>query len=62
LNLPFFKKLQFSNLGFVSAQGELEMAMIRRLKLIDYLKKVPEILNIPIRSPIIVTGMGRYYS
>ena len=36
--------------------AEMLMSMKRRLKIIDYLKSVPEVLNIPVKSPVFVLG------
>ena len=44
-------------LGYVMYRLELFMSMTRRLKFIDYLKSVPEVLNIPVPSPVFVLGL-----
>lgn len=47
---------KYSNLGFISARMELNMTMSRRLRLIEYLKVYPDVLNTPVRSPVFVLG------
>lgn len=53
------RSLTFTPLGYIIAQKELEQAMIRRLKLLAYLKETPEILKIPIKSPVFVISSPR---
>lgn len=53
------KKNSYSNLGYLTAQTELKMTMVRRLKLVQYLKEVPEIEKVPLRSPVFVMGLPR---
>jgi hypothetical protein len=57
--LPFFKRLHFTNLGYVMAASEFQMNLRRRLMMVNYLKKHPEILNIPIKQPLFIFGLGR---
>lgn len=45
-----------SNLGYISARIELNMTMVRRLQIINYLKENPEVLKVPVRSPVFVLG------
>lgn len=50
---------KYSNIGFVSARMELNMTMSRRLRLIEYLKRFPKVLETPVRSPVFVLGLPR---
>eukprot|EP00597_Dinobryon_sp_UTEXLB2267_P004715 CAMPEP_0170071386 /NCGR_PEP_ID=MMETSP0019_2-20121128/9342_1 /TAXON_ID=98059 /ORGANISM="Dinobryon sp., Strain UTEXLB2267" /LENGTH=443 /DNA_ID=CAMNT_0010279941 /DNA_START=160 /DNA_END=1491 /DNA_ORIENTATION=- len=51
---------KYSNIGFISARMELNMTMSRRLRLIEeYLKKNPQVLETPVRSPVFVLGLPR---
>jgi hypothetical protein len=59
LSTTFFKKLTLTNVGYLMAFKELQMNLTRKLKVIDYIKKDPKILDIPVKSPIIVFGLGR---
>jgi hypothetical protein len=53
------KSLTFSNIGYIMAFAEYTTNLTRRVQLIDYLKKAPEVLVIPIKSPVFVFGLGR---
>lgn len=53
------KDKQFSNLGYLLASGEWEMMTRRRLRLVEFLKKHPEVTNIPIKEPLFIFGLGR---
>ncbi len=53
------KSLTFSNIGYIMAFAEYTTNLTRRVQLIDYVKKAPEVLNIPIKSPVFVFGLGR---
>lgn len=59
LDTPTHKSMKFSNLGYIMNRLELNLSMIRRLKMLQYLKEMPEILNIPVRSPVFVFGLPR---
>lgn len=48
--------LHFSNVGYIAGHMELSFALQRRLRLVQYFKKFPEILKIPVRSPVFVVG------
>lgn len=48
-----------SNLGYISARIEMNMTWVGRLKLIQYFKDVPQLLDIPIRDPVFVMGLPR---
>lgn len=54
-----FQKQTFSNLGYISSHIESNLIMVRRLRFIQYLKENPNIINIPIRCPVFVTGLPR---
>jgi hypothetical protein len=53
------KKLKLTNIGYIMYQIELNQTMLRRLTFLKYLKDVPAILNIPVRSPVFVLGLPR---
>jgi hypothetical protein len=53
------KKLKLTNIGYIMYQIELNQTMYRRLTFIKYLKDVPEVLNVPVRSPVFVLGLPR---
>lgn len=53
------KKERYSNLGYISAKIELSMGWVRRLKLVDYMKRNKEVAAVPIRSPVFVMGLPR---
>jgi len=61
-NTSIHRVKKYTNLGFLSARMELNMVMSRRLRLIEYFKKFPEILQIPVRSPVFVLGLDGYFS
>lgn len=58
-NSKVHKKLRLSNLGYISHSLEMNETMVRRLKMIEYLKKHPEVLKVPVREPIFVVGLPR---
>ena len=53
------KSLIFSNLGYLSAQIELNMTFVRKLKTVEWLKLFPQVLNVPVKSPTFVMGLPR---
>jgi hypothetical protein len=55
----FYQSLQFSNLGNIVAQMEFRLVMKRKLKIIQYLKDVPSVLDIPVPAPVFIFGIGR---
>ncbi len=59
MNLPTQQKMVYHNLGYIMARIELNMTMVRRLKTVQYLKDVPEVLNVPLPSPVFVLGLPR---
>lgn len=59
MNSPSFKKQKFHNLGYISANIEISMTLARRLTFVDYLKRNPGVLDIPVRSPVFVMGLPR---
>ena len=59
LNTPEFKQLELTNIGYFSYRIEMNMTMVRRLKLVDYLKRNAEVNKVPIRAPVFVLGMPR---
>ncbi len=58
-NLTEQKCLIHSNLGYLSAQVELNMTFVRKLRTVQWFKDVPEYAQTPVRSPIFVTGLPR---
>jgi hypothetical protein len=52
-------RLRMTNLGQFVVQNEFEMIMGRRLRAVEYLKRHPEIVNIKIKDPVFVFGLGR---
>lgn len=58
-NTPIHRSLRLTNIGFIMYQIELNQTMYRRATFIQYLKDCPEILNIPVRSPVFVLGLPR---
>lgn len=58
-NSAVHQKLRLSNLGYISHSLEMNETMVRRLKMLDYLKKHEEILKIPVREPVFVVGLPR---
>ncbi len=59
MNGEDYKKQRFSNVGYISAKVELYITWVRRLRLVQYLKENPEILDVPVTSPIFVMGLPR---
>lgn len=53
------KSLTFSNIGYIMAYAEYTTNLTRRVQLIEYVKKAPEVLDISIKSPVFVFGLGR---
>jgi hypothetical protein len=53
------KKLIPTNIGYITMSIDLKRQLRRRLEMIAYLKKHPEILGIKINAPIFVVGLGR---
>lgn len=54
------QKLQkITNIGYIAGRLELMYNLVRRLQLVDYIKRNPSIKSIPIRAPVFVTGMPR---
>lgn len=59
MNSEVQRSEKFTNLGYIAAKIELGMGWVRRLKLIDYLKKNPDVLKVPVRSPVFLMGLPR---
>jgi len=59
MNSVSFKNQKFHNLGYISANIEISMALARRLTLVEYLKENPKVLDIPVRAPVFVMGLPR---
>jgi hypothetical protein len=57
--LPDFQSQRYTNLGYLLAIGEVAVNLTRRLKMMDYLKHNPTVVDVPIRSPIFIFGLGR---
>lgn len=53
------RRLRYHNLGYIMAQLELNITMIRRLKLVQYLKDAPDVRNINVEKPVFVVGLPR---
>jgi hypothetical protein len=58
-NTPTQVAQRYTNIGYVSARIELNMTIVRRLKMVQYLKDVPRIKNINVPSPVFVMGLPR---
>jgi len=56
---PIHAKQKFTNLGYLSYKLEMPMVFARRLNLIEYLKQYPEVLKVPVVSPVFVMGLPR---
>jgi hypothetical protein len=56
---PHYTQQKFTNIGYIAAGIEINMTWARRLKLIDYIKKNPAVLNVPVPSPCFVMGLPR---
>lgn len=52
-------KLRFHNIGYIMAQLELNITMVRRLRMVQYLKDSPNVLKIGVRQPVFVVGLPR---
>jgi len=59
MNNKDYKSQRFTNIGFLGADIELIITWVRRLKLVEYLKQTPEVLKVPVRSPVFVMGLPR---
>jgi hypothetical protein len=59
INTETHRQLKLTNIGYLVYQIELNQTMVRRLKFIQYLKDCPQVLQIPIRSPVFVLGLPR---
>lgn len=59
LNTDFQKAQVYSNLGFIMARVEMNMTMVRRLKVVNYLKMIPAVKQVPVRTPVFVLGLPR---
>jgi hypothetical protein len=57
--LPFYKTLPFTNVGFITAVKEIELTVTRRLQMRDYLKSEKAVHSVPVQSPLFVFGLGR---
>ena len=44
------RKQKLSNLGYLSSRIELNMNLVRRLKFVEYLKKNPDVLGMPLKG------------
>ena len=51
--------MQYTPLGEYIVRTALTMRMTERLKMVDYIKKHPEVNNVPIQRPIIIIGFTR---
>jgi hypothetical protein len=56
---PFYKRLTMTNMGYIVAQKELQILLRKKLKLIDCLKKNPDVVKTPMTKLIFVFGLGR---
>lgn len=55
----FYKSLDFTNVGIMLSYMEVTVSIQRKLELVQYLKDVPQVLQVPVKSPVFVIGMGR---
>lgn len=53
---PIHQAQEFSNLGYISARMEMNLSVARRLRLVEFFKKFPKVLEIPVRTPVFVLG------
>jgi hypothetical protein len=53
------KSQVFSNIGYISAELEMKMSWVRRLKFVQYLKDTPAVLDVPVPGPLFVMGLPR---
>lgn len=53
------QKLKLTNLGYIMYRIEMNMTMVRRLKLIQYMKDVPAVAQVSVREPVFVMGLPR---
>lgn len=58
--LPIHMMNRYSNFGFVNAAMEMTLVVARRLRLVDYCKRHPDVMKVPLRSPVFVFGIGRW--
>lgn len=54
-----FKNQRFHNLGYISAQIEINMTLARRLTFRQYLKENPKVETVPVNAPVFVMGLPR---
>ena len=54
-----YKSLKMTNLGYILCRLESNLTVTRRLKFLTYIKEMPQIQNVPLRSPVFVTGLPR---
>ena len=59
INTSTQKMQRFTNLGYIAGRIELNMTMVRRLKFVEYMKKVPAVSKVPVLSPVFVMGLPR---
>lgn len=59
MNNKDYKSQRFTNIGYLGADIELIITWVRRLKMIEYFKQTPEVLQVPVRSPVFVMGLPR---
>lgn len=55
----FYKIHKYSNIGMYIAGLEINLTFARRLMLVDYFKRFPQISSVPVRSPVFLTGLPR---
>lgn len=56
---PFYKKLRHTNIGYLMTKKERLIGFTKKLRINDFLKKAPQVKQVPMKSPIIVFGLGR---
>ena len=56
---PCHQKLTLTNIGYIAAYKDIITMFCARLKKVKYIKENPEVLNIPIKSPIFIFGLPR---
>lgn len=59
MNSKVYRAQRFSNIGYLVAHSEISEIWVRRLRFVDYLKRVPEVKNVPVVSPVFILGLPR---
>jgi hypothetical protein len=59
MSSPRYLEQCYSNLGYISGSIEINMGMVRRLRTVEYFKRVPAVLKVPVPGPVFVMGLPR---